>query len=494
MPDPSMAADLWVIFPEILLTVYAFVILGVSLFVPPREARGVGYLAIAGIALVALPLWRLGRIVLEQPNGEIFGWGGMFVLDTFALFFKLLFLISALLTMLMSLRYLEVERAQAGEYYALIMFAVVGMMFMVSSRDLIMIFIGLETMSLSTYILAGFLKRDRRSNEAALKYFLLGTFSAGLLLYGISLIYAVTGTTDLRGIATALSLTAIARQPLMVLGIILLVVALGFKIAAAPFHMWVPDAYEGAPTPIAAFFSTGIKAAAFSIVLRILAEGMMEAREQWALLLAILSAASMTIGNLGALLQDNVKRMLAYSSVAHAGYVLMGVLAVQRMGDTGAYGLTAVCVYLLAYTFMNMGAFGLVVNLRREGLVGDQVDDFTGLARRAPFAAFAMLVFMLSLAGIPATAGFMGKWYLFGAAIKAGYAWLAVLAVVNSAISVYFYLRVVVRMYMGDPTGVEVRRPSGGLALALSISLLFTFWIGLYPHPFLRVVQWVTLR
>ncbi|MBI2828600.1 MAG: NADH-quinone oxidoreductase subunit N [Acidobacteria bacterium] len=495
MPSLPLTPDLWAIFPELLLSIYAFIILGVAVFLPRSEARYLGYLSILGVALVSLPLMRFARILAESAGGVVVGWGGMFVLDTFALFFKFLFLLVAALTMLMSIRYLEIEGAQAGEYYALIMFAVVGMMFMASGRDLLMIFIGLETMSLSTYVLAGFLKRDRRSNEAALKYFLLGTFSTGLFLYGISLLYAVTGSTSLSAIATALAFEGMRQQPLMVLGLILLVVALGFKIAAVPFHMWVPDAYEGAPTAVAAFFSTGIKAAAFSIVLRILVEGMMEARQHWALLLVVLSAASMTIGNLGALLQDNMKRLLAYSSVAHAGYVLMGVLAAQKMGETGRYGLTAVCVYLLAYTFTNMGAFGLVVNLRREGLVGDQVDDFTGLARRAPFAAFAMLVFMLSLAGIPATAGFVGKWYLFGAAIKADYAWLAVLAVVNSAISLYFYLRVVVRMYMGDPAGTEVRGPSGALAVALAICLLFTFWIGIYPQPFLqRLAGWAVLQ
>jgi NADH-quinone oxidoreductase subunit N len=418
----------------------------------------------------------------------------MFVVDMFSLFFKALFLVSALLAMLMSLRYLEVEAAHAGEYYSLIMFAVVGMMFMASGRDLILIFIGLETMALSTYVLAGFLKRDRRSNEAALKYFLLGSFSTGLFLYGVSLIYAVTGSTHLGRIAEEMARAPLAQEPLMALGLILLVAALGFKIAAVPFHMWVPDAYEGAPTAIAAFFSTGIKAASFSIVLRILIEGLMAAGAQWSALLAILAAASMTLGNLGALLQDNIKRMLAYSSVAHAGYVLLGVIAAQRAGEVGAFGMTAVAVYLLAYTFTNMGAFGLVVSLRREGVIGDQIDDFTGLARRSPLAAFSMLVFMLSLAGIPTTAGFVGKWYLFGAAIQAGYMWLALLGVLNSAVSLYFYLRVVVRMYMvGEASEAQAPQPSWPLAAALAISLAFTFLIGLYPDPFLRLAQQATL-
>lgn len=488
----SLLQDIGAIRPELLLTLYAFVILIVSVLLPRTEARWLGYLSIAGTAAVFLPLVEMTRLLLSYPGAGLEAWNGMFVVDTFALFFKAIFLISAILTMLMSIRYLEIEGAQSGEYYALIMFAVSGMMFMASARDLLLLFVGLETMSLSTYVLAGFLKRDRRSNESALKYFLLGSFSAGLLLYGISLVYAVCGSTDLRTIAGTLPI--VAREPLMVLGLILLVVGLAFKIAAVPFHMWVPDAYEGAPTAIAAFFSTGIKAAAFAAVLRVLIGGMIEASRQWVLLVVILSAASMTLGNLGALLQDNMKRMLAYSSVAHAGYVLLGVLAAQRLGETGAYGLTAVTVYLLAYTFTNMGAFGLVVSLRRERLVGDQIDDFSGLARRSPLAAFSMLVFMLSLAGIPATAGFVGKWYLFGSAIKAGYLWLALLAVLNSAVSLYFYLRVVVRMYMGQPATSEGLRCPAPLSLALAISLVFTFLIGLYPEPFLRLAQQVVLR
>ncbi|MEE9217875.1 MAG: NADH-quinone oxidoreductase subunit N [Acidobacteriota bacterium] len=498
----TLPLDFQVIQPELVYTCYAFIILALAVLLPrdmemfgiPGQ-RWVAYLAILGTVLELAMLWSAAFWLSQAPGGSVLAWGGMFVLDRFALFFKGLFLLSGLLTMLMSVRYLEIERAQAGEYYALIMFAVVGMMFMVSARDLILLFVGLETMSISTYVLAGYLKRDPRSNEGALKYFLLGTFSSGLFLYGISLVYAVTGSTHLRSIADALAFRGFVNEPLMVLGLILMVVALGFKIAAVPFHMWVPDTYQGAPTAITAFFSTGVKAAAFSIVLRILVEGMVEAREHWALLLAILSAASMTIGTLGALLQENVKRLLAYSSVAHAGYVLLGVLAAQEgIGETAEYGIVAVLVYLLAYTFMNMGAFGLVVSLRRGNLAGDMVDDFTGLAGRSPFAAFSMLVFMLSLAGIPATAGFIGKWYLFGAAIKSGYLWLAVIAVLTSAASLYYYLRIVVRMYMCDAKGAEQPKLSGALSLALGLSLGFTILIGVYPQPFVRLAQQVILH
>ncbi|MCZ6779399.1 MAG: NADH-quinone oxidoreductase subunit N [Acidobacteria bacterium] len=487
-----LPVELWIMRPELCLTLAAFLTLIFSVARRAFQPRWLGYFSIAVTAAVGAPLLDLFRRTTELPGQEFVAWNGMFVVDSFAVFFKVLFLLAAILTMLMSIRYLDVEKAHTGEYYALIMFAVVGMMFMVSARDLILLFVGLETMSISTYILAGYLKRDRRSNESALKYFLLGSFSTGIFLYGISLVYAVTGSTHLRVISDAIA-EGLVNHPLLVLGLILMIVALGFKIAAVPFHMWVPDTYEGAPTTITAFFSTAVKAAGFAIVLRILVEGMLSARMHWAPLVVILSAASMIIGTLGALLQENVKRLLAYSSITHVGYLLMGVLAVQRGADTGARGMVAIAVYLLAYTFMNMGAFGLVVALRREGLVGDQVDDFTGLARRAPLAAFSMLVFMLSLGGIPATAGFIGKWYLFGAAIKADYVWLAVLAVLASATSLYYYLRVVVRMYMGEAEEEGGLRPSGALASALVISLVFTILMGLYPQPFIWLAQHVVL-
>jgi NADH-quinone oxidoreductase subunit N len=358
-------------------------------------------------------------------------------------------------------------------------------------------------MSLSSYVLCGFLKENRKSPEAAMKYFLLGAFSTGLLLYGVSLIYGSTGSTYLPAIRQALD-AGVETGPLFHLGVILVVAGFGFKIAAVPFHQWAPDVYEGAPTGITAFISTGSKAAAFAAMLRVFPAGLWgeQAVAIWLPLLVVLSAASMIYGNLVALLQDNVKRMLAYSSIGHVGYILMGLVAVGSEAVAGAdhpmgggtgelyrFGVAAVLVYALVYTFTNVGAFGVVAALRRKDRSGERVEDFTGLARSNPFLAFAMVVFLLSLAGIPATAGFVGKWYLFGAAVRANYAWLAAIAVVMTTVSAYYYLRVVVAMYMREPGSEGGARVPGILAGTVAVALLFTFLIGLYPHPFLELAS-----
>jgi NADH-quinone oxidoreductase subunit N len=352
-------------------------------------------------------------------------------------------------------------------------------------------------MALAFYVLVGYLKHNRKSNEAALKYFLLGSFSTGIFVYGVSLLYGTTGTTSLGLIGFSRARMALdsGQAPIFMVGVILLLVALGFKIAAVPFHMWAPDAYEGAPTPITAFLSTASKAAAFVVLARIVSVSFLKFGDRWTLLLAILAAASMTWGNVAAILQDNIKRMLAYSSIAHAGYVLLGLLAIGSGGTiaTREFGLQATLLYLLVYTFVNLGAFGLVVMLRRGAVAGDRVADFSGLARRAPGAAFAMLVFMLSLAGIPATAGFIGKWYLFGAAIRSDWTWLAVVAVVNSAVSLYFYIRVVVMMYMREPVDDERFAASAGERLAIAACIAFTLVFGIFPQPIIRLAERSTL-
>ena len=319
------------------------------------------------------------------------------------------------------------------------------MMIMAGGIDLITIFIGLETMAVSFYILAGFIKPNQRSNEAAVKYFLLGAFSLGILLYGMSLMYGLSGTTNLRVMATAF--VGQERDPRLVLAVILVVAGIGFKIAAVPFHMWAPDVYEGAPTPITAFLSVGSKAASFAMLLRIFVEGLPSMSADWRLLFEVLAIVTMTVGNVAALTQTNLKRMLAYSSIAHAGYLLIGVVAGT------ARGITAMLIYLLIYAFMQLGAFAVIVHAAPAATcIGDELKDFSGLHFRNPFAAFAMLLFMLSLGGIPPTAGFMGKFWLFGAAIDAGYYWLAVIGVLNSAISLYYYVRIVVFMYLKKET------------------------------------------
>jgi NADH-quinone oxidoreductase subunit N len=382
---------------------------------------------------------------------------------------------------MMSVRYLEIEGASPGEYYFLILCATLGMMIMAGGIDLITSFIGLETMAVSFYILAGFIKPNQRSNEAAVKYFLLGAFSLGILLYGMSLLYGLSGSTNLHVMASVFA--GQPRDPLLVLAVILVVSGMGFKIAAVPFHMWAPDVYEGAPTPITAFLSVGSKAASFAMLLRIFVEGLPSMTADWQLLFQALAIVTMTVGNLAALTQSNLKRMLAYSSIAHAGYLLIGVVAGTPLG------VSAMLIYLLIYSFMQLGAFAVIVMMRRADVVGDELKDFTGLNARHPVAAFAMLLFMLSLGGIPPTAGFMGKFWLFRAAIESGYVGLAVIGVLNSAVSLYYYLRLVVVMYLKSETTGSEPSASPALALTLAVAVAATLILGVYPRLLFEVAE-----
>jgi NADH-quinone oxidoreductase subunit N len=466
MPEGISLRDFYYILPELVLTGGALVLLIADVLTPRHRQSWLAWVTLAVIAATAAALVPLADVHVQISRG-------LMAIDTFALFFKILFLIAAALTVLMSVRYLDVEGTRAGEYYFLILCATLGMMFMAGGTDLITIFIGLETMAVAFYILAGFIKPSRRSNEAAVKYFLLGAFSLGILLYGMSIMYGLAGTTNLRSIATALA--GQERDPRLVLAVILVVAGVGFKIAAVPFHMWAPDVYEGAPTPITAFLSVGSKAASFAMLLRIFLEGLPSMNADWRLLFYALSIVTMTVGNLSALTQSNVKRMLAYSSIAHAGYVLIGIVAGTPRG------VTATLVYLMVYSFMQLGAFAVVVLLRRQDVVGEEMKDFNGLAFRNPAAALLMLVFMLSLGGIPPTAGFMGKLYLFSAAIEAGYVWLAVIGVLNSALSLYYYVRIVVFMFLkNEPVGST---PVAGPALvaAMVVAVVATIVFGVYP-------------
>ena len=466
MPAGFTAADFYYLLPEILLTAGALLVLVVDLLAPRRDS------AVVGTALAVLAA--SGVAVLAFAGLDTTISAGLLAVDGFAAFFKVLFLLSAGITILMSVPYLQVEGVRAGEYCFLILCATLGMMFMASGIDLITLFIGLETMAISFYILTGFLKPSRRSNEAAVKYFLLGAFSLGLLLYGMSLFYGVTGTTSLAGIAEALA--GAERSLLLSLALILLGAGMGFKIAAVPFHMWAPDVYEGAPTPVTAFLSVGSKAASFAMLLRILLDGIPGMVADWQVFFWALAAVSMTVGNIAAITQSNIKRMLAYSSIAHAGYVLIGVVAASDRG------VTATMVYLWVYLFMQLGAFAILSMLRRKDVVGDELKDLSGLYFRQPAAAFAMLIFMLSLGGIPPTAGFMGKFWLFSAAIESGFIWLAVIGVVNSAISLYYYVRVVVFMWLKEETlgSPIVIRPA--IATALVIAVVGSLLFGVYPQ------------
>jgi NADH-quinone oxidoreductase subunit N len=425
------------------------------------------------------------------------GFYGTVKVDGFAIVFKLIFLLGAALTVAVSLRYLDVEGEQRGEYYALVLFATVGMMFLASGYDLIVLYISLELMALTFYVLVGYTKRERRSNEAGMKYFLLGAFSSGILLYGMSLLFGVAGSTNLGEIAPAVAravsssapdITGFSLRPLALLAMIALAAGLFFKIAAVPFHMWAPDAYEGAPTPVTAFLSTGSKAASFALFARIFLEALGAMRVDWAPLLGIVAAVTILVGNWAAVTQTNAKRLLAYSSISNAGYLLLGVIAANE------YGYIGIVVYLVVYTFMNVGAFGVIIALRRRGVVGDEVDDLTGLGQKAPGMALMMAIFMLSLGGLPVTGGFIGKLYLFWGVLQRGdvegkswYYWLLGWAALNTVVSFYYYVRFIRAMYIGDREADA--RPlslSAPLQTALVVCAVFVIAIGVYPHPFIK--------
>jgi NADH-quinone oxidoreductase subunit N len=473
MPAGVNLSDFYYILPELVLTGGALLVLIADVLLP-RGSRLIMWVAVAvlGATLLALTPFADTQVEIAQ---------GLIAVDRFALFFKIVFLVAALMTVLMSDRYLQVEGASPGEYYFLILCATLGMMIMAGGIDLITSFIGLETMAVSFYILAGFIKPNQRSNEAAVKYFLLGAFSLGILLYGMSLLYGLSGTTNLRTMAAVF--VGEEHDPRLILAVILVVAGLGFKIAAVPFHMWAPDVYEGAPTPVTAFLSVGSKAASFAMLLRIFMIGMPSLAADWRLMFEVLAIVTMTVGNLAALTQSNLKRMLAYSSIAHAGYLLIGVVAGTERG------VSAMLIYLLVYSFMQLGAFAVLVLMRRRDVIGDELKDLSGLHFRNPMAAFAMLLFMLSLGGIPPTAGFMGKLWLFGAAIDAGYVWLAVIGVLNSAISLYYYVRVVVFMYLKKETAGSEPVAGPALAFTLALAVFGTLALGVYPRLLFEVAE-----
>jgi NADH-quinone oxidoreductase subunit N len=477
MPPGLSTSDFYYILPELVLTAGALIMLIADVLMP-RKHTALAVVALAAIGATAVSLVPFAGAHVEVAHG-------LLAVDGFSLFFKVLFLAAAALTVLMSIRYLEIEGVSPGEYYFLILCATLGMMIMAGGIDLISIFIGLETMAVSFYILTGFIKPNQRSNEAAVKYFLLGAFSLGVLLYGMSFMYGMSGTTALRVMAKAF--VGQERDPRLILAVITVAAGIGFKIAAVPFHMWAPDVYEGAPTPVTAFLSVGSKAASFAMLLRIFLEGLPTLSVDWVILFEVLAIITMTVGNVAALTQSNLKRMLAYSSIAHAGYLLIGVVAA---GAGYSRGVTATLVYLFIYSFMQLGAFMVIVLMRRQNVIGDELKDLSGLYSRRPAAAFAMLLFMLSLGGIPPTAGFMGKFWLFSAAIESGFVWLAVVGVVNSAISLYYYVRVVVFMYLQkDATAAADTAGGPPLTLALAVAVVATVVLGVYPRLLFELAE-----
>ncbi len=390
----------------------------------------------------------------------------------------------------MSVRYLEIEQENHGEFYALLLFSVVGMMCMAAGYDIVLIFIGLELMAISTYVLVGFLRRDKRSNEAALKYLLLGAFSSGIFAYGLSLFYGLTGSTNLKVIAQKLQedLAVRPNDPVVIFALLATATGLLFKIAAVPFHQWAPDAYEGAPTSVTGFMSVAVKSAAWAMLLRIFLFGLYPLRSMYVPLLIFVSIATMTGGNLAAITQNNLKRLLAYSSIAHVGYMLLGLIASD--GQNNSTGIVAILVYLLVYTFMNLGAFAVVTSLRRRNVIGDEIDDIAGLYFKAPTEAILMLVFMLSLAGIPPLAGFWGKYFIFLALIQTGHYALAAIGVLYSVVGLYYYMRIANAVLMRQPIDPEPVHTSPGMRLALTITAAGTVIIGLFPNLMINAANW----
>jgi NADH-quinone oxidoreductase subunit N len=473
MPQFFQMQDIGAIVPELELAVFGMFLLIFDLMV--KTKRRLGYVALLGVVIS-------GAFLFQLRNVQYFAYGGSLVIDPLATFFKIIFLVAAALSIAISLRYLDIERENHGEYYALILFATMGMMFMAGATDLATLYIGLETMAIATYILVGFLRSNQRSNEASMKYFLLGAFSSGILLYGMSLLYGIAGSTRFDDIAEALSRRP-TTDPISLMAMITLSAGMFFKVAAVPFHQWTPDAYEGAPTSITAFMSVAVKAASFAMMVRVFMIAIYPLRPQWMVIMTAVSVMTMTVGNIAAITQSNVKRMLAYSSISHAGYILIGFIAGN---DTG---LTAVGLYLLIYTFTNIGVWSIIVALRRKDIIGEHIDDMAGLFFKHPTASVLMLIFLLSLAGLPPTAGFIGKYYLFAAAIETGHNTLAVIAVLNAAISLYFYFRIVVSMFMKDATERTGMVFAPGLTLALGVAVFVTMFIGIYPDPFIALAR-----
>jgi NADH-quinone oxidoreductase subunit N len=465
----------WII-PEITVTVFGLLILLVSGFAGDRRShRAVGALTLLGAAIglyFTAFLW--------GARSDLFG--GLYVVDNFGTFFKAIFLMILFLVGIVSLSYTRREDLVAGEYYSLLMFGALGMMVMVSSNNFITIFIGLEVMSLSIYILCGLLKDRLAAAESSLKYFLLGSFATAFFLYGIALIYGSTATIDIRLVRLAADVAHPGIGPLFALGIALLIVGFGFKTASVPFHMWTPDVYEGAPTSVTIFMATGVKAAAFGAFLRVFYTAFYPVIGDWSTVLWLLAVLTMCAGNIAALVQNNMKRLLAYSSIAHAGYILIAFVTGDKVLSS------SILYYLLAYTFMNIGAFTVVILLGRKGEENEDIDSYAGLAARHPFVALCMTVFLLSLTGIPPLAGFAGKFYIFSDAIKGHYFWLAVIGMLNSAVAAYYYLRVLMYMYFRDPIK-ELGRVdmSAAYTLPVLVCVFAVIYMGIFPRDFLLI-------
>ena len=474
--------DLVTLLPELILAALVLVVITTDLFLPRAKKWILTPLTVAGLVLVGAAC-----VVVWDINETVYA--GFYVVDDLSVFLKAATVVIGILSALFAPAYLAVRRIPLGEFHTILLSALLGMMVLASSSDLVTLFLGLELMTMPSYLLTGLHKTDRYSNEGGLKYFLLGSFASAILLFGIAWVYGLTGTTNIAEVAASMGADL---SPAMLVAIGFLMVGGTFKIAAVPFHYWTPDAYQGAPTPITGFLSVGPKLGAFALLIRIFAEALAPVRADWLAVFLVLTVLTMTVGNIVALTQVNVKRMLAYSSIAHTGYIMAGLAAFAATDDAAvaAQGIESVLFYLLGYAVMNIAAFAVVGMLQRDTNRYGGLGSFAGLASRAPFLAAAMAVLMLSLTGIPPTVGFFAKLYVLLASVEAGLEWLAVIIVLNAALAAFYYLRVVVYMYMRDPETEPApldSSPFGWVALAISVAAVVL--LGLFPGAALELLE-----
>jgi proton-translocating NADH-quinone oxidoreductase chain N len=492
-----MNFNLFYISPELILAAGGIVVLvaglGARRWTTP-ERLGILSPEVLSVVVLLAALMPSLILIMPTPDVGISQFGGTFAVDRFAAFFKIIAIVSTAIVALLAIDYFRRIKFHRGEFYALLVFVTLAITSLAASTDLIMIYLSLEFLSITSYVLAGYLKQDPRSNEAAVKYFLYGSIAAAVMIYGMSMLYGVTGTTNILAIANKLRTGHAdpALYPLLYLASLFILVGFGFKISMVPFHQWAPDTYEGAPTPITAFLSVGSKAAGFAVLVRVLYTALPPLVFDWTPLIIVLSGLTMTVGNLVAIPQLNIKRMLAYSSIAQAGYILLGVAAMGVAApQIKSSAIQAVLIYIFVYLFMNLGAFAVVTMLSAR-LGSDEIRNFAGLIKRSPFAAVAMVFFLLSLAGIPPTAGFLGKFYLFAAAVQTGDAavfWLTIVAIANTVVSVYYYMNVVRYMFFVEPMQSEPITASRPLNFVIGLTLAMTLIVLLYPQPFIEMAR-----
>ncbi|MDP6657858.1 MAG: NADH-quinone oxidoreductase subunit N [Nitrospinaceae bacterium] len=474
-PITAPAIDLVSLAPVLVLSVFGIMVLVTDLFIG-KDKSVLVFISLTGLLMGAISS-------LAKYNLPVHSFNGAYIVDHLSVFFTFIFCISSALAILVSVDFNKREGIKVGEYYSLILFCTVGMVILASATDMIMIFLGIEIVSISLYVLAGIRRNDPKSNEAALKYFLLGAFATGFLLYGMTLLYGSTGSTKLVMIASAIRNGGVASEPLLLMGVVLLIIGLGFKVAAVPFHMWAPDVYQGAPTPVTAFMAVGPKAASLAAFYRIFSEAIPQLSPSWEILLCVVSVITMFVGNLGAIMQTNIKRLLAFSSVAHVGYLIIAIIAKNSLSSS------ALMFYMLTYAFMIFGTFGIVILLGRKGDENLEIENYSGLAYKHPVLALSMTIFLLSLGGLPPLAGFVAKFFVFSAALKEGFLILVIIAVLNSAVSLYYYLKVIVFMYMKDPVKEFDITLSPMTLFVIAISIFGTIQLGIFPDSIIALAQ-----